>query len=192
MVRSEKGFTLIEVVITVAIIAIFSTIIVGVISTTSSMMQRTSNVTKAQTSGQQIVEQIQDMVMDVNQSVYYAYGSMFHVGAEITDSSDMDSEAQLEKTLYFVKKDGVNTYLEMITWNPSTQQLLYQKVKEPYSSTGDVEVLGNHVSNFRVDLSKLETEHYIQFMLVINEGSKELSFKQTVSLRNRVEIKSPF
>lgn len=197
MIKEEKGFTLIELIIIIAIIAIFSTTIVSVISTASRMMSTTSNTASVQTSIQHVTEQLKETILDTNGTIYYAYGNMFDIGMEVADRNDIQKEDARQKTLYLESKndsEGADskTYLEMIAWDPDKKQLLYQKVAEPYTTEGTVEVLANNVSDFRVDISKADTEQYVQFKVTIIQNGKQQSMSQTVSLRNSVEIKAPF
>lgn len=192
MIKDEKGFTVVELIITVAVIAIFSTIIVSVVSTTSHMMSVTSNTTSIQTSVQQVTDDIKEKVMEVNGAIYYAYGKMFSIGTEVTDRNDMNRGDVREKTLYLESKTDSGNDLEMITWDPATKQLLYQKVTAPYVTQGKIEVLAKEVSDFRVDISKADTEQYITFQVTIMRNEKQYSMSQIVSLRNAVEIKAPF
>lgn len=192
MIKDEKGFTVVELIITVAVIAIFSTIIVSVVSTTSHMMSVTSNTTSIQTSVQQVTDDIKEKVMEVNGGIYYAYGKMFSIGTEVTDRNDMNRGDVREKTLYLESKTDSGNDLEMITWDPATKQLLYQKVIAPYVTQGKIEVLAKEVSDFRVDISKADTEQYITFQVTIMRNEKQYSMSQIVSLRNAVEIKAPF
>lgn len=192
MIKDEKGFTVVELIITVAVIAIFSTIIVSVVSTTSHMMSVTSNTTSIQTSVQQVTDDIKEKVMEVNGAIYYAYGKMFSIGTEVTDRNDMNRGDVREKTLYLESKTDSGNDLEMITWDPATKQLLYQKVIAPYVTQGKIEVLAKEVSDFRVDISKADTEQYITFQVTIMRNEKQYSMSQIVSLRNAVEIKAPF
>lgn len=192
MIKDEKGFTVVELIITVAVIAIFSTIIVSVVSTTSHMMSVTSNTTSIQTSVQQVTDDIKEKVMEVNGAIYYAYGKMFSIGTEVTDRNDMNRGDVREKTLYLESKTDSGNDLEMITWDPATKQLLYQKVTAPYVTQGKIEVLVKEVSDFRVDISKADTEQYITFQVTIMRNEKQYSMSQIVSLRNAVEIKAPF
>ncbi len=192
MIKDEKGFTVVELIITVAVIAIFSTIIVSVVSTTSHMMSVTSNTTSIQTSVQQVTDDMKEKVMEVNGAIYYAYGKMFSIGTEVTDRNDMNRGDVREKTLYLESKTDSGNDLEMITWDPATKQLLYQKVTAPYVTQGKIEVLAKEVSDFRVDISKADTEQYITFQVTIMRNEKQYSMSQIVSLRNAVEIKAPF
>ena len=80
----NKGFTLIELIVTIAIIAIFSGVVLTFISTGSNTYRSTSSSAKVQMETQETFDQIEDLIIDVNRSLYYANGSGAAViGAEI-------------------------------------------------------------------------------------------------------------
>ena len=74
MNRKNRGFTLIELIVTVAIIAIFSGVVVSVVGTGSHSYRTTSSNVKVQMETQDIMDQIQNIIIDVNRSIYYSYG----------------------------------------------------------------------------------------------------------------------
>lgn len=100
-IRKEKnnsaGFTLIEMIVTVAIIAIFSGVVVTLITTGSSLFRGVSGNTKSQVKAQETLDEIEDLIIDANRSIYYAYGSGTDMGTQIT--SDIDDSNAASKTL---------------------------------------------------------------------------------------------
>ena len=99
-IRKEKnnsaGFTLIEMIVTVAIIAIFSGVVVTLITTGSSLFRGVSGNTKSQVKAQETLDEIEDLIIDANRSIYYAYGSGTDMGTQIT--SDIDDSNAASKT----------------------------------------------------------------------------------------------
>ena len=79
----NKGFTLIEMIVTVAIIAIFSGVVVTFIGTGSGVYRNTSSNSKVQMETQETFDKIEDLIIDANRSLYYANGSDSEIGAEI-------------------------------------------------------------------------------------------------------------
>ena len=78
----NKGFTLIELIVTIAIIAIFSGVVLTFISTGSNIYRSTSSSAKVQMETQETFDQIEDLIIDVNRSLYYANGSGDSLQAE--------------------------------------------------------------------------------------------------------------
>lgn len=79
----NKGFTLIELIVTVAIIAIFSGVVLTFVTTGSNTYRSTSSSAKVQMETQETFDQIEELIIDVNRSMYYANGSGSSIGSEI-------------------------------------------------------------------------------------------------------------
>ena len=80
MKKKNRGFTLIELIVTVAIMAIFSGVVLSMIGTGANSYRKTSSTAKAQMETQDVMDQIQNMIIDVNRSVYYSYGKGINEG----------------------------------------------------------------------------------------------------------------
>ena len=85
MKNTNKGFTLIELIVTVAIIAIFSGVILTFVTTGSNTYRSTSSTAKVQMETQETFDRIEDMIINVNRSLYYANVSGKSIGSEIKD-----------------------------------------------------------------------------------------------------------
>ena len=193
MIKDEKGLSLIELVITIAIIAIFSATVLAVISTTSTMMKTTSTVATIQNVSQETADQLKEFIMETNESIYYGYGTFDHPGEAVENGSDLAASGDREKSLYLQKKQGGTSYIETITWNPTDQQLLYKKNGvSGGTSTSQMEILASNVSDFRVDISNVESKQYVQVYITIQKNERSNTVRQTISLRNKVKIQSPF
>ena len=66
-------------------IAIFSGVVVTFIGTGSSVYRSTSSSSKVQMETQETFDKIEDLIIDANRSLYYAYGSGSEIGAQITN-----------------------------------------------------------------------------------------------------------
>ena len=101
MRRKNQGFTLVELIVTIAIIAIFSGVVLTVVGTGANTFRSTSSNAKVQMKAQDIMDQIQDMIIDVNRSVYYAYGDGIEADTGALVSNDIDTGAVAQnKTFY--------------------------------------------------------------------------------------------
>lgn len=101
MRRKNQGFTLVELIVTIAIIAIFSGVVLTVVGTGANTFRSTSSNAKVQMKAQDIMDQIQDMIIDVNRSVYYAYGNGIEADTGALVSNDIDTGAVAQnKTFY--------------------------------------------------------------------------------------------
>lgn len=133
-IRKEKnnsaGFTLIEMIVTVAIIAIFSGVVVTLITTGSSLFRGVSGNTKSQVKAQETLDEIEDLIIDANRSIYYAYGSGTDMGTQIT--SDIDDSNVASKTFIacneYENGDGTSRYVfDVLDWVGSEGKLYYSQ-----------------------------------------------------------------
>ena len=101
----NQGFTLIEMIVTVAIIAIFSGVVVTFIGTGSGVYRNTSSNSKVQMETQETFDKIEDLIIDANRSLYYANGSDSEIGAEIRN--DIKEKGGINST-------GNKTFMRMV------------------------------------------------------------------------------
>ena len=142
MRRKNQGFTLLELIVTISIMAIFSGVVLTVIGTAAHSYRSTSGSAKVQMEAQNIMDQIQDMIIDVNRSVYYAYGNGIDSNTTDPISNDIDSDAGAmiqDKTFYACtgKEDkdasadpAGKTYdyiCNLVQWDSNSQKLYYAR-----------------------------------------------------------------
>ena len=171
MREGNKGFTLIELMVTIAIMAVFSAVVLTTIGTGANSYRRTSSNAKAQMETQEAMDQIQNMLIDVNRSVYYAYEDMDSgtVGAEI--SNDIDSGADSATKVFFAcsaaEKNAIAkeyTYtLDKIEWDSEKQKLYY--------SCNTWDGVETEVADNKTDSSDQTTQSYSDNSMMISTFS---------------------
>ena len=129
-IQNNAGFTLIEMIVTVAIIAIFSGVVVTLIGTGSNLFRGVSGNTKSQIDAQETLNAIEDLIIDANRSVYYAYGSGTAMGEQIR--SDIDDSNAASKTFItcneYENSDGTSRYVfDVLDWVGSEGKLYYSQ-----------------------------------------------------------------
>lgn len=193
MKNSEKGFTLIEFVIVIGIIAVFSGVIFQVIATTSTVMRNTSATTKRQMEIQEIENKLESLLLKTNKKIYYAYGNADKILGEI-EEGEIKNE---DKSLYLMSEEEGNSVneetLDVITWEQKQKALVYEQVKLVNGQVSEriKETLAVHVIQFQIDLSGIE-DHLVCFRVKIEKSGKQSEAKQSIYLRNSVVKESPF
>ena len=140
MRRDNRGLTLIELIVTVAIIAIFSGVVVNFITIGSTSYQSTSKTTRVQMDAQEVLNEIQNLIIDTNRGVYYAYGTEANVGEEIWN--DIDGEAVGSRVLFFCSEEqksspSTSAYmLDVLQWSADEQKLYYTQYQKEAQSSG--------------------------------------------------------
>ncbi len=147
--KSNKGFTLVELLIAIAILSIVLTTVTSVIMTGSKQFKKGSADADVQRQAQLVVNQIEDMVIDTNGGVYYA---------DYTDTKEF--------VLYnAVSINGTVTYTkELIKWSAIDATLSYSKWNVDYDSDANTytvagaavyadQLMAEDITDFKIDLS---------------------------------------
>lgn len=141
MKQKNKGFTLIELIVTIAIIAIFSGVVLTVVGTGAHSYRTASSNAKVQMETQDVMDQIQNIIIDVNRSVYYTYGDAMNSSVGDLVSNDIDSNGDasgtaMSKTFMACsgkessdsagsEDQGYDYSCDIIMWNKQEQKLYY-------------------------------------------------------------------
>lgn len=142
----NKGFTLIELIVTIAIIAIFSGVVLTFISTGSNTYRSTSSSAKVQMETQETFDQIEDLIIDVNRSLYYANGLGDSLGAEIKNDIKQSGGANStgDKTFIICNEykngTGNSQYIcDVLDWDKDDATIYYsqKEYKATSSSAGN-------------------------------------------------------
>lgn len=183
--NNSAGFTLIEMIVTVAIIAIFSGVVVTLITTGSSLFRGVSGNTKAQVDAQETLDEIEDLIIDANRSVYYAYGSGTSMGDQIR--SDIDDSNTVSKTFIacneYENGNGTSRYVfDVLDWVGSEGRLYYSQreyTKASSSTEDDENGTGNNSGTQRTDddngISEQSADNGIAAFTAEDTGSVNVS-----------------
>lgn len=188
---NNRGLTLIEMVSAIAIIGIFSTVVMTFITSGANFYRKTSITTKLQSDMQTTLERIENAIMDTNKSIAYTYsngGSA--IENDINQPVTAEKEVVCTSTDLSVSAKEGDCLLTIFQWSPSEQILYYNEgfIKDGKKSvsTASRAVLAENVSGFQVDISKAKSEGIVLFRLTLKKGDKEISQLYTVTLRNKV------
>lgn len=197
--KNNKGLSLVEVLITVTILAIVIISAVAFMATGSRSFARGSADSNVQSEAELAVNQIEDLILDVNGGIDFQTTSG---GGELT--------------MYHAEPDdsGLTTYQKRsVVWDSSNENLKStEEVVDRDESTGSYSVssvtytdqlLAENVTDFDVDLSDFYEEtdkngvvHKIVKSVVItvkcldNSGNASYATSPVITLRNRLMIGS--
>lgn len=195
--RSEnKGFSLVELVVTIAIFSIVSIVIGSFLVASSRAYSVSANELDIQEEAQLVANQIQEMVLDTAIGISYKYIVTDESGTELNDYMNNDLELPTgdtsRKELWIYGKDGYNR----IHWNKEKNELyLTQYVKISTGGfqladgmTEDGVILGEYVADFSVDLSEVASNRMVAFDICFKKPNNDRDYlvSRTVSLRNNV------
>ena len=216
MRKDNRGLTLIELVVTVAIAMVFSGVILTFVAGASKSYRRTSAGAQSQIEMQDALDQIENLTISTNLSMYYTNGinknTNITADQKIANDSDMDRPLAQSKTLFFgsQSEDGTKSYYSII-WNAEKKTLYYfsQILKQNSgtgtgetsgtgtggigggSSVGTEQVLAKNVTQFAADIHHASDQHTVRFKIVTQVNDREVEKTETVTLRNDVVIAAP-
>ena len=145
MQTDNRGLTLIELIITVAIIAIFSGVVLTFITTGSNTYRSTSSSAKVQMETQELIDRMEDMIIDTNRSLYYANGTGESIGSEIKNDIKQSSTGNSDGNKTFIvcneyKNNDGNTsqYIcDVVDWDKEDATVYYSQREYTASSSSD-------------------------------------------------------
>lgn len=145
MQTDNRGLTLIELIITVAIIAIFSGVVLTFITTGSNTYRSTSSSAKVQMETQELIDRMEDMIIDTNRSLYYANGTGENIGSAIKNDIKQSGAGNSDGNKTFTvcneyKNNDGNTsqYIcDVIDWDKEDATVYYSQREYTATSSSD-------------------------------------------------------
>lgn len=195
--QKNGGFTLVEMIVTVAITAIFSAVVLIAVTAGARLYRNVSGSTRVQMDTQELIDGMEDLIVNAGESIYYAYGSGSAPGAAI--SNDIDGSTTGDRTLLLCSRqknrNGTSSRIvEVLDWKESEQTLYYSK--EQVTATGtstltEPSVYAEGVREFHMDVSRVDSDGIVRFQLVTESLGKKIRTLHTVDLRNPVKVMLP-
>ena len=191
MKGSNKGFTLTELVVTMAVLAIVGGILVGFLTFSTSTYGRATQETDLQENAQIVLSQINNYVVDADATLKY-YGVNGLGGSETTVelTNDIgDTTAYDGKRLEIYKKVSDGTTTETLTWKRADEEITYKKTKTDTTGAVTVEVeeqkLASDVLTYAMDLTKMSDKQVV-VEFDMESGTSKYTAKKTIYLRNEL------
>ena len=197
--RQQKngGFTLVEMIVAVAITAVFSAVVLTAVAAGSRLYRSISGSTRVQMDTQELTDSVEKLIVNAGESIYYAYGSGKSPGAPISDDIDGSTDGDRTLLLCSIQKNkggaGIRV-VDVLDWRESEQKLYYSRQEIPAAGTSmltEPSVYGEGIREFHVDVSRADSDGIIRFQLITENLGKKLRTLHTVDLRNPVKIMLP-
>ena len=200
MKKDNRGLTLIELIVTVAIAMIFSGVILTFVAGAAKSYRRTSGGAQSQMEMQDALDQLENLAMNANLSMFYAKGekttTTVNANDKIENDSDIASPLNQTKTLFMGSKEesGESIY-SVVIWNADNGKLTFFKTgTKKGTGTGSVEnaeVIAENVTQFAADIHDVADAHTVRFKLVTKVNGRKVEKTETVTLRNDIVIALP-
>ncbi|QCU03309.1 prepilin-type N-terminal cleavage/methylation domain-containing protein [Blautia sp. SC05B48] len=197
--RQQKngGFTLVEMIVAVAITAVFSAVVLTAVAAGSRLYRSISGSTRVQMDTQELTDSVEKLIVNAGESIYYAYGSGKSPGAPISDDIDGSTDGDRTLLLCSIQKNkggaGIRV-VDVLDWRESEQKLYYSRQEITAAGTSmltEPSVYGEGIMEFHVDVSRADSDGIIRFQLITENLGKKLRTLHTVDLRNPVKIILP-
>lgn len=191
MVRNQKGFSLVELIVTMALLAIVSLAIGGFITTGSRSFVNSNREIEVQKEAQLSMNQMVDLIIDVEKGVQFQEST-----ASLTGSEGTASVTKRELRLYNQKNN--KSYL--LRWYGSSDSITSEKENCIYlvegtnageddvvdfQFTGEEYLLARYVADFEADISEL-SERKVGLRMVYTVDNRTYETRETVKIRNDI------
>lgn len=183
MTTDNHGFSLIELVVSLAVLSIVSTAIMGLAVIASRHYQTQTKEVKLQYEAQLSMNQLQDILIDAQKGVSYSVNGS---ADRILKDEDITASTVYSKQLTIYNTDRYY----IIKWNAAQEKLLYS---EYYLESGlwkeaaKDALMADYVHTFSADLSEAEESGSIRLEVEFN-NQRKYGVTQNVTLRNRVAV----
>ncbi|MEA4966118.1 MAG: type II secretion system protein [Oscillospiraceae bacterium] len=168
MKRNNRGFTLVELVVALAILGILSAAVIGFVSTGASAYRSVSASVNLQTESQLCMNQIQQYLIDCNGGVSFVDDSLYILNREDDGGWWVHAFQFRGGTLYYSKNSVTND-------------------EGSYACTvADGDKLSGHVASFTADTGPAGTAAAVTLTIGFENSGKTYSAAQTTALRNSV------
>lgn len=206
--RKNSGFTLVELVIVMAIMGILGLAVVGFIGTSTKQYKYASKDVDLQYEAQLTMNQIGDLIIDAQKGVKYepatvaapvevasanpetGYIATASASAEEGQAEEASSEeTSSDSKLIIYNKDC--TYY--IIYRPSEHKIYLRKdTLDPATGVvkadgqGKESLMAENVTGFTPDLSEAESKNSVGIVVDFKAGDKKYTSKQNFTMRNKV------
>ncbi|MCM1121041.1 MAG: prepilin-type N-terminal cleavage/methylation domain-containing protein [Eubacterium sp.] len=192
MRKDQKGFTLVELIIAAAILAIVTLAVCGFIVVGSRSYTSANTDIMLQQEAQLALNQISDVIIDTTDSINYGDGT-----ETVLKDSEFGSEPD-QKILVVVNKKGGNNDNDSyrFEWSRDTETIYFNTSDTviddahpaPVFDNGNRAIFAQHVKELHIDISQFEENRMVMISMTFENGNREYTTSSNVTVRNRISI----
>jgi prepilin-type N-terminal cleavage/methylation domain-containing protein len=186
----NRGFSLVELIVGIAIAAIVSGMVLTIVQFSSNSFRSTTAEESAQQQAQTVTSQINDYIMNTKDAVcYYVEDQMVSNDQnyeDVTPGATNDLDAVEKKQIVLYDKVGTDIKETRIEWIKADQTLF---VDEDTADSKPAVLLAQNINDFSVDLKDAFTHKKIVLQIRIMSDKKIYAVdRKTINLRNQLLI----
>lgn len=192
---NNKGFSLVEILVAMAILGVVSLAIYSFMNTGARLYQKTSSDADIQTEAQLVANSISDLIIDCEVNISY--------GPTVSDRIPEYSGSVSSSSLPGGSDPSVDNILEIDNNNyqfliiPDGEKLFYlerraQAGTDTYEAydLSKAQLLAENITDFSVDLSRVtgKSKNIVTFSMTYERGGRRYSGNYQVNLRNSISV----
>lgn len=180
--KNNKGYSLVELMVVVAILGIVSSAVVGLVIACTRSYRNVNQETNLQNEAQVAMNQIENMLIDATNGVSYYLGNNENNKVVSDDESDGTST---KKTLVIYNKEEVLN----VIWVSKDKKLYFRKdarsAESGYVTKGEEALMAEYVENFSVSLVNAKKKGVVNVLLSFKtDERKTYDLNQNITMRN--------
>lgn len=198
--RDNRGFTLVEVLIAVALVALVGSAVFGFMTVGARTFTSTSADVNLQSESQLAFNQMQDLIIDTAIGIDYcaapdsASDLKDYTSYTLSGLDDSAWPADIKgKKLILYNQDVIYE----LTWIKEEEKLYYREFQafanasnevervDPYHPDVDWALMAEYIKNFSVDLSLMQDKRIVRIDTLYSKGNQEYTSSHNITLRNR-------
>ncbi len=192
MKSDENGFTLVELIIAVAILAIVMIAVSGFIIVSSRNYTSANIDIMLQQEAQLALNQISDVIIDTTDSINYGDGTQM-----VLKDSEFAGEPEAKILVVINRKGGSNDNPSYrFDWNKEEEAIYFctsdtvidADCPEPVFDDDDRALLAQHVKEVHFDISRFEENRVVMISMTFENGGRKYTTSNNVTVRNRVAL----
>jgi len=194
MRHNQKGFTIVELLVAIAIASIVTVTVGGFMVVGARSFSSTSSEVNLQSESQLAFNQLQDLIIDTALGVTYSYVPASGSGEiKVLSDSEIPIDA-VQKKLYMYNSD----IIYVVIWERASSRLFYEEYQTITDVSGNLTqgtISGNamnrmadYITSFEVDLSRLESKSIVRVDMGFEKAGKTYVSSHNITIRNKVIV----
>ena len=192
--RKNSGFTLVELVIVMAIMGILGLAVAGFIGTSTKQYKYASKDVDLQYEAQLTMNQIGDLIIDAQKGVKYEPATVaapVEVASADPEAGYIATASAEEESSEEASSEETSSDSKLIIYNKDcTYNIIYRL--DPATGAvkadgqGKESLMAENVTGFTTDLSEAESKNSVGIVVDFKAGDKKYTSKQNFTMRNKV------